>query len=201
MNNKKQPLNKSVIIFWWPGAWKTTLVENILGKFKIPTIEIGNINRSIMTSEINKELKRQLQWEYDKKWDRDPQVILNGVRFHIKMELGNTLDNWFIVDGLKNINEVFEFMKLIKDYWIQKLDLIVILKSNKKESLKRLRNRPGRNYKQYKPIFDYRLERIKDLFSEIKSVEKVLAHKTLRINTSNKSEFEVFEVFEESLSK
>lgn len=197
----KKPLLKTILPIWFPWSWKSTLIKNLQQEFLFSAIEIGNINRQLVENWANLELKHRLLSQYNNPWDRDPNIIMDVIQRHIDTNIKEEIQNWLIIDGLKNIHEITCCKELLTKYNIFSIDILLILSIDKETAIERLNNRWSRTYNSsYKPIFDYRFQKMEELIQQIQENSNAICNNLIILDSSSNNEEEIFQLLLHELS-
>ncbi len=197
MNLIKKPLYKTILPIWFPWSWKSTLLYRLQQQFLFSAIEIGNINRELVDKWKNVELKNKLLSQYNNPWDRDPNIIMDVIKWHIDTNIiEKDIQNGLVIDGLKNINEIQYCKALLTKYNIFTIDIVLILSIDKETAIHRLNNRWSRTYNSsYKAVFDYRFQKMEELIQEIQEKSNTICSNLVILDSSINNEQEIFELF------
>lgn len=178
----------NIIIFGPPGAGKGTQAEIIAKTKKLSHLSSGELSRQM----INDKLVGEKIKKYLDAGDLIPNsIIINLVEKYIKE---NIQKNGFIFDGYpRNLGQAKALDKLVKKYQT-KIDLVINLKLNENEALKRILLR-GKNSgrsddnleitKKRLKIYRERTEPILEYYQKQNKLENINGKKEINIISEN----------------
>lgn len=194
---KSKSLNKNIILIWPPWSGKSSLMSLVKEKYSMYTIELWIINRSI-ENWSDRDLQQKILKQHTKKRDRDPEFVMEIIDQYTSSQTSNILNNWSIIDGLKNQKEITLYLDYLKEKFNISQVIIIILEIDKKTAIKRLNERLDRTYNStLKSVFDYRFKKINQLISTLKKDTSLIV---FTINVTKNDIQEVFKLFRQIIT-
>ncbi len=125
-----------IIIFGPPGSGKGTQSSFLIAKYNLKLISVGNILRSIISSnsELGKEIKNTVE---------SGNLIQDEVIFELLCnQLALIGDDNFLLDGFpRNLNQAHFLTQILQEKYNRNVNIVIELEIDDKIAIDRLRNR------------------------------------------------------------
>ncbi len=125
-----------IIIFGLPGSGKGTQSSFLVAKYNLKLISVGNILRSIISSnsELGKEIKNTVE---------SGNLIQDEVIFELLCnQLALIGDDNFLLDGFpRNLNQAHFLTQFLQEKYNRNVNIVIELEIDDKIAIDRLRNR------------------------------------------------------------